>query len=397
MSDTTPARELADAFAALEQAERANRAKSRFLAAASHDLRQPLQALKLLNAALREYLLTDDIALNILNDSERALEVMDRMLNSLLEISKIDSGAIIPELADFRIGDMFKDLRGDFLLLTKQKNLGFRIVSSSAVVRTDRALLDSILRNLLGNAVRYTSHGRILLGCRKQGESLRIEVRDTGAGIAPGELDRIFDEFYQIGAPDRDSSQGLGLGLSIVRAYANLLGHPLKVQSWPGRGSVFSILIPSGDLAAAEIGRRDDAGAGTGWKQQGHRILLIEDDALSLKAMQAQLTAWGMQVIGARSGDEAVEMLQQNGFTPELIITDYRLQKGETGVTALARLRPLLGDMIPVIFVTGDGLGKVRSEISPQYTHLLQKPVAPGKLRVLIRNLLSGYTSGPTP
>lgn len=397
MSDTTPARELADAFAALEQAERANRAKSRFLAAASHDLRQPLQALKLLNAALREYLLTDDIALNILNDSERALEVMDRMLNSLLEISKIDSGAIIPELADFRIGDMFKDLRGDFLLLTKQKNLGFRVVSSSAVVRTDRALLDSILRNLLGNAVRYTSHGRILLGCRKQGESLRIEVRDTGAGIAPGELDRIFDEFYQIGAPDRDSSQGLGLGLSIVRAYANLLGHPLKVQSWPGRGSVFSILIPSGDLAAAEIGRRDDAGAGTGWKQQGHRILLIEDDALSLKAMQAQLTAWGMQVIGARSGDEAVEMLQQNGFTPELIITDYRLQKGETGVTALARLRPLLGDMIPVIFVTGDGLGKVRSEISPQYTHLLQKPVAPGKLRVLIRNLLSGYTSGPTP
>jgi len=397
VSDTTPARELADAFAALEQAERANRAKSRFLAAASHDLRQPLQALKLLNAALREYLLTDDIALNILNDSERALEVMDRMLNSLLEISKIDSGAIIPELADFRIGDMFKDLRGDFLLLTKQKNLGFRIVSSSAVVRTDRALLDSILRNLLGNAVRYTSHGRILLGCRKQGESLRIEVRDTGAGIAPGELDRIFDEFYQIGAPDRDSSQGLGLGLSIVRAYANLLGHPLKVQSWPGRGSVFSILIPSGDLAAEEIGRRDDAGAGTGWKQQGHRILLIEDDALSLKAMQAQLTAWGMQVIGARSGDEAVEMLQQNGFTPELIITDYRLQKGETGVTALARLRPLLGDMIPVIFVTGDGLGKVRSEISPQYTHLLQKPVAPGKLRVLIRNLLSGYTSGPTP
>lgn len=390
MSDTTPARELADAFAALEQAERANRAKSRFLAAASHDLRQPLQALKLLNAALREYLLTDDIALNILNDSERALEVMDRMLNSLLEISKIDSGAIIPELADFRIGDMFKDLRGDFLLLTKQKNLGFRIVSSSAVVRTDRALLDSILRNLLGNAVRYTSHGRILLGCRKQGESLRIEVRDTGAGIAPGELDRIFDEFYQIGAPDRDSSQGLGLGLSIVRAYANLLGHPLKVQSWPGRGSVFSILIPSGDLAAAEIGRRDDAGAGTGWKQQGHRILLIEDDALSLKAMQAQLTAWGMQVIGARSGDEAVEMLQQNGFTPELIITDYRLQKGETGVTALARLRPLLGDMIPVIFVTGDGLGKVRSEISPQYTHLLQKPVAPGKLRVLIRNLMTG-------
>lgn len=389
MSDTTPARKLADAFAALEQAERANRAKSRFLAAASHDLRQPLQALKLLNAALREYLLTDDIALNILNDSERALEVMDRMLNSLLDISKIDSGAIVPELADFRIGDIFKDLRGDFSLLTKQKNLDFRIVSSSAVVRTDRALLDSILRNLLGNAVRYTSHGRILLGCRKQGESLRIEVRDTGAGIAPGELDRIFDEFYQIGAPDRDSSQGLGLGLSIVRAYANLLGHPLKVQSWPGRGSVFSILIPSGDLAAAEIGRRDDAGAGTGWKQQGHRILLIEDDALSLKAMQAQLTAWGMRVIGARSGDEAVEMLQQNGFTPELIITDYRLQKGETGVTALARLRPLLGDMIPVIFVTGDGLAKVRSEISPQYTHLLQKPVAPGKLRVLIRNLLT--------
>lgn len=386
--ELTPAQELADALVARAQAERENKAKSRFLAAASHDLRQPLQALRLLNAALQEYLLSDDMAMNILHDSERALEVMDRLLGSLLDISKIDSGVIVPDLRDIRIADIFNDLRGDFLRLAREKNLEFIIVPSSAVVRTDRILLDAILRNLLANAVRYSGQGKILLGCRRAGEALRIEVWDTGAGMRENELDNIFDEFYQIGSPDRDSSQGLGL--SIVRAYARLLRHTVKVRSWLGRGSVFSIEAPQGNCLVAEETRHDKAGDSPGWKMTDCRILLIEDDAPALNAMQKLLGAWGMQVLCVRSGIEAAKSLTRNNFTPDIVITDYRLRDGETGIAAIDRIAPMLGENIPVIFVTGDTLAQVRAALGTRFMHLLQKPVAPGKLRVLIRNLLAG-------
>lgn len=389
MSELTPSEELADAVAARAQAEQANKAKSRFLAAASHDLRQPLQALRLLNAALQEYLLSDDVAMNILHDSERALEVMDRLLGSLLDISKVDSGVITPELQDLRITDIFNDLRGDFMRLTKEKNIDFIIVPSGAVVRTDRILLDAILRNFLANAVRYSERGKILLGCRKVGEALAIEVWDTGAGIRADELGNIFDEFYQIGSPDRDNSQGLGLGLAIVRAYARLLRHTVKVRSWPGKGSVFSIEVPLGNRAVAEEIRREDAGLSPGWKMKDCRALLIEDDAHALGALQKLLSVWGMHVLCARSGAEAAQSLTQNKFTPDIVITDYRLRNGETGITAIDQIASLLDKTVPVIFLTGDTLAQVRAALGSRYTHLLQKPVAPGKLRVLIRNLLA--------
>jgi two-component system, sensor histidine kinase len=385
----TPAQELAEARAARAAAERANRAKSRFLAAASHDLRQPLQALRLLNAALQEYLLTDDMALNILHDSERALEVMDRLLGSLLDISKIDSGVIVPELQVFRLSDLFNDLRGKFSRMAEEKGLRLVIMPCRLTVRSDRILLDSILSNLLSNALRYTHTGKILLGCRRLGASVRIEVWDTGTGIPEAEFENIFDEFYQIGSPDRDSNQGLGLGLSIVRAYARLLQHPLGIRSQPGRGSVFSVETPLGN-ALASAPEEGASGASGGWKPKDCRVLIIEDDPLALKAMAAQLEAWGMKVMGARGGREAVANLMRNIFSPDIIITDYHLQGRETGEMALAQIRPLLRDNVPVIFLTGDSLGEVRGRIGAQYAHLLQKPVAPGKLRVLIRNLMAG-------
>ncbi|MEQ1889047.1 MAG: ATP-binding protein [Alphaproteobacteria bacterium] len=387
MTELTPAQELAEAVAALAQAERANAAKSRFLAAASHDLRQPLQALRLLNAALQEYLLTDDMALNILHDSERALEVMDRMLGSLLDISKIDSGVIVPDLRDYRISDIFNDLRGDFLRLAREKNIDFVIVPSSRIVHTDRIMIDAILRNLLSNAVRYTRQGKIVLGCRAAGQTVRIEVRDSGIGIPEDQIDSIFDEFYQIGAPDRDSRQGIGLGLSIVRGYARLMGSPLGVRSWPGAGSVFSIEIPLGNSAAEEAARRGESRDGIGWNLQGCRVLLIEDDAQALEALEKLLGVWGMHVLGARGGVEAAERLARDRFSPEIVITDYRLRDSETGVTAIDLIRPIVGENIPVIFVTGDSITDVRAALGPRFAHLLQKPVAPGKLRVLIRNL----------
>lgn len=401
MTDSNSAQELAGAIAALAQAERANAAKSRFLAAASHDLRQPLQALRLLNAALQEYLLSDDMAMNILQDSERALEVMDRLLSSLLDISKIDSGVIAPDLRAYAINDIFDDLRGDFLRLAQEKNLAFTIVPSRHFVLTDRIMIDAILRNLLSNAVRYTKQGRILLGCRRSGPNMRFEVWDTGIGIPEAQIANIFDEFYQIGAPDRDNRQGLGLGLSIVRGYAQLLSTPVRVRSWMGAGSVFSFEAALADAVTADAASQPaNPGTSTRWDLRGCRILLIEDDMQALEALQTLLGVWGAQVQGAASGAEAVALLAHGNFAPEIIITDFRLRDDETGLDAIDRLRPHVSGSIPVIFITGDSLAEVRRALGTRYTHLLQKPVAPGKLRVLIRNLRNasseaGQDSGP--
>ncbi len=394
MAKLTTAEELANALAALAQAQRANAAKSRFLAAASHDLRQPLQALRLLNAALREYLTADDVALNILQDSERSLEVMDQLLGSLLDISKIDSGVIAPDERHFKISDLLDGLRGDFLRLAKEKDIELIIVPSSRVIYSDPVMLNSILRNFLANAVRYTTRGKILVGCRPAGPSLRIEVWDTGIGIPPGQLSNIFDEFYQIGAPGRDRNQGLGLGLSIVRGYARLLRHPLGVRSQPGAGSVFSVEAPLGNPDMADKPGQEQEAAAAGWNLQGCRVLLIEDDPRALEAMETLLSLWGMRITGARSGPEAVEIMVRDNFAPEIVITDYRLADGETGIDAIRRIEPLTGKDVPVIFVTGDAIAEVRAALGGRFPYLLQKPVAPGKLRVLIRNLRRRASSG---
>lgn len=393
MATRTAEQQLADAVAALAQAERANSAKSRFLAAASHDLRQPLQALRLLNTALQEYLLTDDMALNILRDSERALEVMDRLLGSLLDISKIDSGVIVPDLRDFSVNDIFAGLQSDFARLASEKKLELNVVPSTRIVRTDRVMMDAILRNLLSNAVRYTARGKILLGCRAASCAVRIEVWDTGVGIPPDQIGNIFDAFYQIGTPDRDNRQGLGLGLSIVQGYARLLRAPLHVRSQPGTGSVFSIEVPAGTSVGAEAMRRDEADHGAAWNLHGCRILLIDDEEQALDALQTLLTVWGTHVLGARSAAEAAARMDQHKFAPEIVITDFRLQNGENGIMAIDHIRPIIGGDIPVIFVTGDSLLEVRAALGARYSHLLQKPVAPAKLRALIRNLRRAQTS----
>ncbi|MFZ5836539.1 MAG: hybrid sensor histidine kinase/response regulator [Pseudomonadota bacterium] len=391
MTDSNSAQELAGAIAALAQAERANAAKSRFLAAASHDLRQPLQALRLLNAALQEYLLSDDMAMNILHDSERALEVMDRLLSSLLDISKIDSGVIVPDMRAYAINDIFNDLRGDFLRLAQEKNLEFTIVPCRHMVLTDRIMIDAMLRNLLSNAIRYTKRGKILLGCRRAGPNIRFEVWDTGTGIPDAQIASIFDEFYQIGAPDRDSRQGLGLGLSIVRGYARLLRTPVQVRSRMGAGSVFSFEAPIADAASAGAGgAQENPDASARWDLRGCRILLIEDDIQALEALQKLLGLWGAHVLGATGGAEAAALLAQENFAPDIVITDFRLRDGETGIAAINHLGPHVSATIPVIFITGDSMAEVRRALGTRYTHLLQKPVAPGKLRVLIRNLRSG-------
>ena len=394
MIELTPAEALAKAEIARDAAERANRAKTRFLAAASHDLRQPLQALRLLNAALQEHLQADDVAKNILQDSERALEVMGRLLGSLLDISKIESGGLTPERRHFTVAGLFNDLRGEFQLLAKEKNLRFTVLPSRAVIFSDRLMIEAILRNLLANALRYTRRGKILLSCRRKGDFAHIEVWDTGVGIPEDKFNFIFDEFYRLSNPDGDISQGLGLGLSIVRGYARLLGHPVRVRSRMNEGSVFSLEIPLGDPTLTHEIRQDRVNAGASWDLHGMKALLIEDDQAALEAMQRLLGLWGMQVIGVASGAEARDMLSQHRFIPDIVITDYRLPGGETGVDAIDRIAPMIPFRTPVIFVTGDSVTEVRAALRGRFTHLLQKPLPPAKLRALLRNLRRDHVAG---
>ena len=372
---------------ALEKAEQATIAKSRFLAAASHDLRQPLQAIRLLNAALNEYLLGDDIAINILRDSERTVAVMDNLLSSLLDLSRLESGAVVPELQNFYIADLLNRLRTEFGRSAARKNLTLKFIDNRQVVLSDPMMLESILRNLLTNALRYTESGKILVGCRRRGAFLRISVWDTGIGIPAEQQQQIFDPFFQIGNPDRDTRQGLGLGLSIVAGMARLLDCPIELHSTPSKGSVFSFNVPLGDPLLASDSSQDLQSSHVSWNLTGTRALLIEDDQSALNALEQLLGMWKMELLSSTSGADAEQKLRARQFKPDLIITDYRLEGGETGIDALQRIKALIDD-VPVIFMTGDDFTQVQNALGNRYPHLLHKPVAPAKLRALIRNLM---------
>lgn len=244
---TESKRLLAESQALKEAAERADAAKTRFLAAASHDLRQPVQAAQLFVSLLRDQV-KDPGPRTVVERIEQALEAMGGLLESLLDISKLEAGATVPSPEDFAVGDLLAKLTGEFAAQFAEKGIALRSVACSARVRSDPVLLANILRNLLGNALRYTQQGKVLIGCRRRGDGLVIGVADTGCGIAADQLDLVFQEFYQVGNPERDRRKGLGLGLSIVEKTAKLLGHEVAVSSRPGRGSVFTVTVP---LAAA--------------------------------------------------------------------------------------------------------------------------------------------------
>lgn len=228
---------------AVEEADHANAAKSRFLAAASHDLRQPMQALRLYLDTL-ERRIDDRLDRRILGGAMSALSAGEELLRNYMEVSVLESGIIRPDLAEMPVAGLLTDLAAECAALAEDKGLKLRVVQCDAVVRSDAGLLKRMVRNLVSNAVRYTTHGGVLVGCRRRGASLRIEVWDTGIGIQPDLLDAVFEDFYQIGNPERDRTKGFGLGLSVVDRTARLLGHPVRVASCPGRGSVFSVTVP---------------------------------------------------------------------------------------------------------------------------------------------------------
>lgn len=384
-----------DLRAAKEEADRANAAKTRFLAAASHDLRQPLHAMELLVTVLSAKA-RDQETRAIIADIEESLGFTQRLLDALLGVSELEAGTVIPELQDVAVAPLLRRMQRQYALIAEEKGLDLRTVPSSAVVYSDPALLERILDNLVSNAVRYTDQGRVLLGCRRAGDRLRIEVWDTGTGIPPEQRAAVFEDFCQLDTAARERGAGLGLGLGIVRRLADLLDHRVEVASTPGRGSVFWVDAErlSGAAAPASAGASREPAAAP---RAGATILVIEDDTMVLDAMRHVLDGWGYRVTTAFTARAALESLSAGDADPDLIIADYCLPGGETGVAAIEALRDRAGRALPAIIVTGDIASASMRDLSQSGFHVLRKPVRPAKLRALLRHLLDDRTATAEP
>mgnify|MGYP002621572754 FL=1 len=364
------------------QAEAANRSKTQFFTAASHDLRQPLHAMGLFAAALAEKI-RDPEVLNVVNSINASVDALENLFNELLDISKIDAGVIRAETTDFPVNRVLDRLRLEFEPEAFEKGVRLRIRNCDAIVHSDPILVERILRNLISNAIRYTEQGGILVGCRVRQDRLRIEVWDTGVGISRDQRERVFEEFYQVGNPERSSRKGLGLGLSIVRRLATLLGTQVELDSRVGRGSVFRFELPRGRALKVHKAADKREGAQTG-DLHGRLIVVIDDESTILEGMRILLAGWGAEVIASTSGSDILERIYQAGRLPDLIIADYRLAEAETGTQLIARLRAELDPEIPAILVTGSTTPERVEEAKAYGCHLLVKPVLPSKLRTLI-------------
>ena len=345
----------------------ANRAKSRLLAAASHDLRQPVQTLTLLNQAALRHAGPNARLAEILRQQQQALDTISQLLASVLDVSKLDSGALKPAIVDCAIGDVLDRLRSDFEPLADEKGLRLVVEPTAEGGRSDPELLRRLLANLLSNAIRYTVKGRVEVTCETKGREIAITVRDTGIGIPRSEVAKIFDEFYQV---DRGSQrpEGLGLGLSIVKRLAHLLGHEIGVESVVGEGTAFSVTLPRAVLAAT----RAKSGAGAAAESAKGGILVVDDEAAVARATSHLLELEGFDVRVANGKEEALEHVAS--AVPDVIVSDHHLRGLETGVDVVAAVRARLGRSVPAIFVTGVTSKIAGADVKVGNAILLSKP-----------------------
>ena len=379
---------------AQDQAEQASQEKSRFLAAASHDLRQPLHAIGLFLEALQRSPLTEHQAL-VLGHASAASGAAAEMLSTLLDYSRLEAGVIKARHAPFAVQPLLLALEQEFGVEADGKNLVYRTRETSAAAFADRSLVDLVMRNLISNALRYTHSGGVVIACRARGARLALEVWDSGAGIAPEHLDDIFKEFHQLGNPERDRRKGLGLGLAIVRRLATEMGTQVQVQSRPGRGSVFRLWLDSwqGALLPDEVPTSSDSSA-----LAQLRIWVIDDDETVCLAMQTLLHSWDCLCRTAASAEEVLAQVQpgraddggdggdgwnswDKGSAPDLIITDFRLRHEQTGRQVLQALRAHWGQDIPAIILTGDTSPQRLRDAQSTAALLLHKPVSSSQLR----------------
>jgi PAS domain S-box-containing protein len=366
--------------ASKREAERANAAKSRFLITASHDLRQPLQTLLLLNGSLARTT-CDDQQKHMLEMQSQALKGMSKLLNALLDIGKLESGAIQPRITDVPVSELFKSVEAEFAALAHAKGLQLVIDDCSLVARTDADLLRQLVQNVVANAVRYTREGSVRLGCRAQADRLEITVRDTGIGIPEDQREAIFDEFYQV---DRTTSNGgLGLGLAIVKRIVTLLDAGIDVQSEVGKGTAFCFSIARGDDAALAPAATQSVDR----PKTGGAVLLVDDDAAVLAASKLFLEIEGYDVVAAASPREARAAIADGSRKIDLIVTDYHLNDTETGIDIVAAVRRILGRTIPAILVTGDTSPSVGA-VALTRLEMMTKPIDTNQLLIVARDLL---------
>jgi len=355
----------------------ASRAKSRFLAAASHDLRQPIQALNLLNSVAKKHV-TQQAHRGIIEKQQKSLDSMAKLLNALLDISKLEAGVVKPDITDCAVQEIFDDLRAEFEEQAQTKGLQLVIEPCDDVARSDARLLTQILENFISNAIRYTQEGLVRLRCHHQEMFIRLEVVDTGLGISSDDMDSIFDEFHQTNTgPSRP--EGLGLGLSIVKRTAELLGCSLDVQSNPGEGSVFSVVVPKGEV---NMIRESVSQPKTDPKLATGLVLIVDDEPAVLDATSMLLEIEGFEVLTAASESEALECVSKR--TPDLLITDYHLREGRTGVEIIRSVREQVSAGVPVILVSGDTSDAIVVN-DLENTSFLTKPVNTDELMEEIR------------
>jgi signal transduction histidine kinase len=385
------ARDAADR--AREAAVRANQGKSRFLATASHDLRQPLQALAMLNGTLLRMRLGKR-AEDALSQQTQAIDAMGRLLNALLDISKLESGAIKPQPSDFALAALFDELRGEFSDTAAEKGLALEVDSTALFVHSDLSLVEQVMRNLISNAIKYTQEGRVRLHAALREGFVRLEVADTGIGIPRDQIPFIFDEFFQVGVGTNTTRDGYGLGLSIVQRILKLLRLRMDVQSTVGRGTVFAVELPlavqqvEGAVETPSTAQRNLSRTGAA------RVLLVEDHPGVLKATELLLALEGYTVVSSLSRAEAMERIAEDPNV-DLLITDYHLSGAETGVEVISAVRSALQRDLPVVLVTGDTSAAVRKLRSDPNLRFASKPINADELLTVMEELLQQQALSP--
>ncbi|WP_096786057.1 hybrid sensor histidine kinase/response regulator [Rhodobacter sp. CZR27] len=398
---------------ARETADEANRSKSRFLRAASHDLLQPLSAAKLFLSHLSETL-SDPLQSDLVARIGTAFDSTEELIRALLEISRLDSVRLDVSCERVSLGRLFQRLAVDFQGAAEARGLDLRFVISSATVMSNPVFLRRIAQNLVSNAIKYTASGRVLVGARRQGADVWLEVHDTGPGIAVEDRERIFNEFERL-APDGEEP-GTGLGLSIVRRACLRLGHDIDLRSEPGRGSVFRIRLPRALEAPGALAAGPDPASATGAVQRlagsgaepvmlaeptasappvqlaGRRVLVVENDAAMREAYALLLRRWGVEVATADGTGTALAALER--LPPEAVVTDYRLERGETGLQTIAALRRRLGQRLPALVVTAEPDPQLQARVDRLGAALLRKPVTEAELRRTLSALLEGRRRG---
>jgi signal transduction histidine kinase len=370
---------------AKSDAERANKAKSVFLASASHDLRQPLNAMQMYIAALQSKVKDKEI-LRIIEDINSVSISTARLLNALLDVSELEVGAIKPRHEIFSVNNILISIFQSFLPLAKDKELDFRIVPSSLYVESDPALLERILGNFMSNAIRYTDKGSVLIGCRRKGSEVSIEVWDTGCGISDDQMSLIYEDFYQVENKERDRGKGLGLGLALAKRLSYSLDHTIDSKSSLGRGSCFSVRV---DLAENKADKNKDEIFMNIMNLSGINILLIEDDIDVLKATKQLLESWGCNVKTARNKDEVMNLINEDPYkNPDIILADNRLPGDASGIDITYLIQEKLQTSIPCVIMTGDVERNHVQSIIDQGFPVLLKPIQPAKFRAMLSHLI---------